>query len=584
MRTRAICRAGAVLIAIAGAIDPALTRMRPSPAVVALLSGSDTADVAAIRSELQALVGDQITIAAGDTLSAHAYVLAADAVPADLQIPETATLAAVTSASSRSPSVRVARLEAPDTVRLSARSPVRVEVTGIGLAGHHTNLVLESDGIQIARARHDWQRGDDVFAATLEFLPVRAGVAHLTVTAETGGLDAARADAVVTVTDRPYDVLVYEPRVSWNGTFIRRALESDPRFAVTAIGRASRGVVVRSSGAPASLAAANVGRFDAVVIAAPDALSESEVRLLEAYARSRAGGVALAPDASSPRGYLRLIPLQLDEWLLDRPADVAHADRPATAALRASEALVAESLPPGAAAIASLTRGAITRPTIVGSPLGPGRVVFAGALDAWRFRGAAPFEDFWRTIVAALADQSPPPLRVAVAPRALRPGDALIVTARVRASRLDRSHAPPPITARLQDGTAGPTTFRLWPAAEPGVFVGRARAPEREGPHIVAVELDDEANTTATAPILVGSTLRPPSPLDVEGLELLTASRGGIVVPRDRIDTLAAHLRSSLAGDPTPVVWRPARSAWTMLPFALLLSVEWLLRRRAGLR
>jgi hypothetical protein len=584
MRTTTICRIGAVLIAIAGALDPAFTRMRPSPAVVALVPGAGTLDVAAIRSELQTGLGDQVTIVDGAPLAAHAYVLLGDAVPPDLQIPEDVTLAAVTPASSRAPSLRIIRLEAPDTVRLSARSPVRVEVAGIGLAGHQTTLVLESDGIQIARARHEWQRAEEVFAATLEFLPVRAGNAHLTVSAAAGGLAGARADTVVTVTDRPYNVLVYEPRVSWNGTFIRRALESDPRFAVTAIGRASRGVVVRSPGAPASLAAATVDRFEAVVIAAPDALSGSEVRLLDAYARSRAGGVALAPDAASPRGYLALLPLRLDEWLLDRPANLAHGDRRSGAALRATEALVAEGLPPGAAAIASLTRGAITRPTIIGSPLGPGRVVFAGALDAWRFRGATPFEDFWRTTVAALADGSPPPLSVAVEPRALRPGDALIVTARIRASRLDRDRVPPPIAARLEDSHGGRTAFRLWPAAEPGVFVGRVRAPEREGPHVVAVELDDEAGTSATAPMLVGATLQNPSPIDIEGLKILTASRGGLVVTRDRIDTLAAHLRGALAGAPAPVVWHPARSPWMMAPFALLLSVEWLVRRRAGLR
>jgi hypothetical protein len=100
----------------------------------------------------------------------------------------------------------------------------------------------------------------------------------------------------------------------------------------------------------------------------------------------------------------------------------------------------------------------------------------------------------------------------------------------------------------------------------------------------VAVELDDEAGTSATAPMLVGATLQNPSPIDIEGLKLLTASRGGLVVTRDRIDTLAAHLRGALAGAPAPVVWHPARSPWMMAPFALLLSVEWLVRRRAGLR
>jgi hypothetical protein len=66
-------------------------------------------------------------------------------------------------------------------------------------------------------------------------------------------------------------------------------------------------------------------------------------------------------------------------------------------------------------------------------------------------------------------------------------------------------------------------------------------------------------------------------------LDGIPALSGGVTVSADRLDPLVAHLE----GLPRPAasaVTYPLRSPWWMMPFAVALSVEWLLRRRQALR
>ena len=109
---------------------------------------------------------------------------------------------------------------------------------------------------------------------------------------------------------------------------------------------------------------------------------------------------------------------------------------------------------------------------------GEGRVLFSGALDAWRFRAANNdgFSRFWRTRIAEAALAAPPRLDISVTPGVAAPGDELMIRARLRRTELEesggRTHVPA-LRARMIGGDGQSEVVRMWPTAEPGVFSGR---------------------------------------------------------------------------------------------------------------
>jgi hypothetical protein len=107
------------------------------------------------------------------------------------------------------------------------------------------------------------------------------------------------------------------------------------------------------------------------------------------------------------------------------------------------------------------------------------------------------------------------------------------------------------------------------------------KAPATGGHHRVVV-------TTAggeTAADLVVSPDAATIAADPERLETWTSAHGGRVVPLSTIadprDGLAATLDAVVTPGTRPVLWRPMRSAWWIVPFALALGADWWLRRRA---
>ena len=167
---------------------------------------------------------------------------------------------------------------------------------------------------------------------------------------ETTDADNA-ADLRFVASGRPLRVLVHEPRPSWNATFVRRALELDPSFDVSALVQASKGLEVRSGTPPSALTADALGAFDAVVVGAPEELRPSEVEALQRFARRRGGAVVLVPDRRPSGPYLDLIPApQFDEVLVENAIELrARGDGIASIGtrLQASEMAVHRAGVPG---------------------------------------------------------------------------------------------------------------------------------------------------------------------------------------------------------------------------------------------
>ena len=288
-------------------------------------------------------------------------------------------------------------------------------------------------------------------------------------------------DLRLAVSERRLNVLVHEPRPSWNAAFVRRALEQDPSFDVSTIVQASKGLAVRAGSPPAALTAAALSPFDVVLIGAPEELRQPEIEALRTFARIRGGAVVFLPDRRPAGRYLELIPSpKFDEVLVDSAIAIQSI---AGAPLRASEIAVYRESLPGASVLASLPSiDGGKRPVVLEWPVGAGRIVFSGAMDAWRFRAAPDdgFGRFWRSRIAEAAAAAPARLEASITPGVPRPGQDVTIRARIRPTELENSPdrtRTPAVRARLVGADGRDESIRLWPTAELGVFEGRFEAP-----------------------------------------------------------------------------------------------------------
>ena len=405
------------------------------------------------------------------------------------------------------------------------------------------------------------------------------------------GFSRTAADVVVDARRAPFRVEFYDPRPSWAATFVRRALEADARFQVSTLGFTSRGVSVQTAGA-VPLGDPRLDAFDVVVAGGLDRLTAADARGLERYMRERGGAVVIVPDqrieagaardfVSGGSGSVRLQP-DLVERLLEQPAQLA-VTAPA-AALLASELLVMRALTPDADVMARVP-GAELSPVIVSMARGDGRLLFSGAMDAWRFRAtdSAAFDRFWQSAVAGLAMAVPPPIAIDVEPTVLRPAERGDVIVRVR------SRDAAAVSAWLD----GDQPIRLVPEPEAGVYRGSFVAKNAPGRSTIDVRAAGASSAlpgpkrpgrqTASRTLLVRPDVARIAPT-APSLAMLASSHRGIDVGPERISDLERFLRGAIRESRTRQERHPMRSTWWILPFALCLSAEWWMRRRRGLR
>jgi hypothetical protein len=207
------------------------------------------------------------------------------------------------------------------------------------------------------------------------------------------------------------------------------------------------------------------------------------------------------------------------------------------------------------------------------TPTGGGLIAVVGAMDAWRYRDAdaGAFDRFWRSLAAELA-AAHAPVRITFDRPVARAGSRMPFT--VRAESASEVSA----VARCGEGPA--EAVSLWPAGTRDVFRGELAVADR-----LPCRLDVTAGTRlASAGIAVVDTpVRAVS--DVLGdLERDVRRSGGTVARRGDLSPIATDFERSVRLEGQPAPFYPMRSAWWLLPFAALLSIEWWLRRRSGLR
>ncbi|HEY8549026.1 MAG TPA: hypothetical protein VIL35_03635 [Vicinamibacterales bacterium] len=479
--------------------------------------------------------------------------------------------------------VDVEALVAPDRVHASSRPRIVVRLRARGMAGRTSAIVVRQGALELARNTHRWSAQDERAEVTFEpLLPLR-GVNHLTVAVLDDERPAASADAVIVMDEERLPLMVIEGRPSWNSTFVRRALESDPRFEVAAVTRVARGVQ-RTIGVPGmpALSRSLLQRHRALIVGAPEALTREEVQLIEWFARERGGSVVLLPDTVTHGPWRALVPAgRLELRLLDSPAAVTL-DGGMT--LLASELAIPDGIHPGAYPIA---RNGSASPLIV-SPAGAGEIVFAGLLDAWRFRNRRdhPFDAAWTLFLQVRASRAAEPLTLEL-PRIAEPGERLQATLVVRPDVT--GSGPLRVKAHLTGPADSSSTTRVpvrfVPGEVPRELVATVDVPDMFGAYAlhVATEMSDGTPLTASAPVVVADRARGPAP-DREILRTTVEAGGGVMVESAQLERLQTHLARLVPASREPARRHPMRSPWWLLPLAGCLGGEWYLRRRHGLR
>jgi hypothetical protein len=570
-------RIAAVVIAIAGVIDPALAIRQPAPLPVEIrlpaASDPDFAEAETVRRDLLSRLGTTATANAGD--DPHAVIAIGNA---DLDVPEGTAVIAI-SIPRRSSSVRVLFASA-EAGTDGQQASVVAKLAANGMRGRKTAVELLSGSAQLGRIEHLWTQDDEVLETRIPCSPPKVGLSVVRLSVSSAGAEASEVDVPVVVSARRFDVFIYEPRPTWAASFVRQVIEAHDLFRTLGAARTSRGVATVTSRAAPSLTS-QVDAADALVVSGLDALSLEDETRLHRFVTVRGGALVLIPDAKLPERMRQLFQLPaLEESLFERPVPVATGQ----AKMLVSELLLMRPGERDVRTLARVSHGSGDRTAIFAAYRGRGQVVVSGALDAWRFRGEpdSAFASVWQGLIADAAASSVPRVAVEVEPALARPGEAVTLRVTVRETEWTKSAGGfrlPAVAASVIAQSGSATTVRLWPGTAAGEYLARFPAP-RQGAYDVRVVADGRTHDVALVVRDDALTLQPDRK---SALAFLARNSGGDAIPSTDLDEAVARLR--LLDRPVEDRRiRPMRSAWWIVPFSALLGLEWTLRRRTGQR
>jgi hypothetical protein len=579
MNLERVLRGAALVVAIGGVIDPTITADRTVPAIVAVIDTTRGATRLSLDRDRR------FRVVYGASPDAAATVIVGEHLP-----PEASSVAgpAFVVVPDRTPgSIGIERLHSPWHAPLNSRVPVGVDIVATNARGRRLTVALETGGLVADRTERDVNADEFRMTVPLAFVPIASGPQPLRVRASIVPGSVAVADTSVDIRHRPWPVLFFDRRPSWSSTFVRRALEQDPRFVIDSRVITSTGVANVTGGAPETLERSPVlDAYDVIVLGAPDALTDQDIAGLEAFARRRGGAVVLLLDGEDAGRATMLT--GAGPWRAAPAADVVKVQPQfdGAPALEASELVVPDAVPSMATVLAGFGPRDAARAAVIEIPVGAGRLVASGLVDAWRYRGvpaASAFDRFWRDVVARAADASPPPIDVRPDRALVAPGDNVTIAVNVRELVLAPADEPPAShsIAGTITGSSGSSALRFWPDGGPGRFRASIRAPKPAGVYQLSVVVGS-ARGEATVVVRDGATAG--YEVDRELLSAFASSRGGAVVPASDPQALGQALARAIPAGRRPAAVHPLRSPAWFAAFAGLLGSEWWLRRRRNLR
>ncbi len=572
-------RGFAIVLALAAALDPAITSTRMTKPQVAVVAEDSLAD-GGLADRVVRDLSKTLTVVRAPFVGAAATVVVGSRLPVlvdQLAAPVFAILPERVG-----PTVTLEAVHAPARTPFEARVPITAVTRVTGAAGRTLEVELLVGDVVVDHVERSSAAAEELLRVPLAFVPTATGIVPLRVTAQVANARRSAADLIVDVREKRWAVLFFDRRPSWMSTFVRRALEHDPRFVVTSRVVTSRNISTAAGRPPAALDdLASLELFDAIVVGAPETLNDRDVTGLDSYLRRRAGGAILLFDRRAGGAYERLT--EVAEWAnASGGRTVTVAAPKEQGRLRASELIWPARLPAGAQALAL---DSAHRPLIWRSAVGAGQLIVSGALDSWKFRDRATsaFDEFWQSLIAETAAAGAPPVDVSVSQSVLEPGEStdVIVTLRDAAlSDMSSGRAVHAAVSATLEGNDQRTQLRLWPDGPIGRLRGSFRAPSGPGTYRVVASANGNRAEVAIA-VTTGVHRLKPDQRDLLGA--WASSRGGSALPASHVQELPAALARALQPRLRPETWHPMRSGWWILPFVLALGAEWWWRRRRGL-
>ena len=447
--------------------------------------------------------------------------------------------------------------------------------------------------------------------------------------------------ALVQPPARPRRILLVEGAPGYEHSFLKRAWASDPGVEIDSVVRKGRNEQGRNTfyiQAVQSRSAAlrdgypprpeDLFRYDAVVLAniAAHQLTRAQLEATRAFVGERGGGLLVLGAQSFLQQGMTDTPIEdvLPLDLNDRGGGVLPASmtsgsnrvvltqdgeshpvmqlgpslddsRKRWEAVPALASIAPLGGPRPGASVLAVTSGpgGAPRALVAVQRFGEGRAMVFTGEAAWRWRMMLPaadrsYDTFWRQAVRWLAIAAPDPVALTV-PAGGAPGGNLPLRITVRnAAFVPLRDAAVDVRIVTPDGKLEQLRAGIdQEAATPGRFVAHY-TPSQRGVYRVTAEARDSSaqiGSASTSMLVGGADAEMADPrLNEPVLQRVAAASGGRMVSPDEIEALAQTLQANVPAAVLSVRRDLWHNGWWLLALVTLLSSEWIVRRRWGLR
>jgi len=540
--------------------------------------------------------------------------------------------------------ITIADVQSARRVLLGSETAFQVTVRSNGAVGDDVSLVLEEDGREVQRIKAGVLPVGQETRLMLSHHPAEPGLRRFTVKALRGDAVIGQPRAVnVQVTDQRHDILILEDSWRWEFKYLRRLLEDDPSFNLTALlSRGGSAFVhfgepdrkVQLGGFPNSRS--ELDGFDTIVLGNvnPRNWPRGFARLLQNAVTE--GGKSLIVLAGPQLGtwldvpeLTQLLPVELTRdsgtpvsgqidlritpegtaatWFSMLPG--RSSGEPAPGAGSTQQVLpplehiypAMRKRPAAAILLEAKTQTNAYGPLIVMAEqtTGKGRVLFVGTDTLWRWQTLGPRSDagvtlysaFWQQALRGMAPAEP---TTSSAKLWLRPertlyraGDKVRLAAQWQTESASAETGPEPQVAAivvLPDGRRLP--LDLTPEqSDPRRLAGQFDVTEPGQYRIEATARTDArqlAEITTKIEVVSKPGEKDSAPVDSPSLERVAAATGGRVIDPGTAD---GWLKSSSV-EPTIVIRRQSYDLWhnftVLLVLCSLLAADWTMRLFRG--
>ncbi|MGA9768932.1 MAG: hypothetical protein WBV94_07825 [Blastocatellia bacterium] len=536
------------------------------------------------------------------------------------------------SSDSQIPDVSVSAVDCGGSALLDVPQEITVTLHGRGMTGRSTLVKLSDEAITVASTVINWKENAESITASLPVAPKVEGLHRYNVKADAveGELNTENNEARFSLDVHRGErrILFIENQPTWEGKFIRRALEENASIAVDYFAEVSRDAVLnqQQSGVERNMHSVLgdfklLARFDAIIAGPIDAstISEREAQNIIQFVERRGGGFILlggndfngsilsassrladlcparisintrsqqesiAPSMveNSTTGKTFLAPTREGESIFRSYTDNRLIGSPGPLA---DSYLQVKSLKPAAVTLA--VARAEHHVLIAAQPYGYGRTLLFAPADSWKIQLAesgetkGQFAALWQNIAFWATGNAESAINIRLQTSAMEAGTAM------RAYVTARDDSFNPLTSlslkaalEFDAGTKPPVTV-LHESLIPGVY--ELVAPlSREGNATLSVELEAK-DRVSLAFIVQAKKSEWREPVDA-GERLAQAARatGGETFTTDQLESLKSKLLELRPANRASQITHHLRKSLALaflLP--LLMAAEYFLRRR----